>query len=562
MKRTLLFFFSALFLFWPALSEASFDDVPSDHRNFQGVSYLELQGAVDDGENFRPDDTLNRAEIYKILFKVFGETGEGITPSSTFSDVPKDAWFAPYVELALQYDLVFSSQREFGPTKKVSRADALKALFRIYGIPTPIVRPEYREPLYKDVSIQHPRYSLIAKAVELQIVEADENLMFLPYQNITRGDLADLIFALDQWYVEQHGNSNDALGDVHKSEIIADIWRRIVENFYQTEGMEIDEEALFQAAVKGIVESLDDPYSVFFPAATSDSFVEAVTGEFVGIGVYLIQDDVDGSVFITDFVAGSNAKEVGLRVGDEIEEVNGESIAGLPLEQITAKIKGEVNTTVQLTIRRNGSTETYTIERRSLKVTTEEAEIIENDIWYLDINLFTKTNFIEVNTLLEQMEAQVLEPRAIIIDLRSNGGGYINSALSIAGHFIENSDPVVQMDYGDYVNVTRSQGSGEYGKFPIYVLVDAYSASASEIVAAALREQAGAKLVGVTTFGKGTAQQVTNYWDGSILKLTIAQWLTSEGEPIQGVGLEPDIEITGTSGVVDLWLDPVLDDLE
>lgn len=562
MKRSLLFFFSALFLFWPQLSEASFDDVPSDHRNFQGVSYLELQGAVDDGVNFRPDATLNRAEMYKILFKVFGETGEGVTPSPTFNDVPVDAWFAPYVELALQYDLIFSSQREFGPTRTVSRVDALKALFRIYGIATPIVKPEYRDNLYKDVSVLHPKYSTIYKAVELQIVEADDNLMFLPYQNITRGDLADLIFALDQWYVEENGSSNEALGDVYKSEIFADIWRRIVENFYQTEGMEIDEEALFQAAIKGIVESLDDPYSVFFPAATSDSFVEAVTGEFVGVGVYLIQDDLDGSVFITDFVAGSNAREVGLRVGDEIEEVNGESIAGLPLEQITEKIKGEVNTMVTLTIRRNGSTETYTIERRSLKVSTEEAEILENDIWYLDINLFTKTNFIEVNALLEEMEAQVPEPRAIIIDLRSNGGGYINSALSIAGHFIENSEPVVQMDYGDYVNVTRSQGSGEYGQFPIYVLVDAYSASASEIVAAALQEQAGAKLVGKTTFGKGTAQQVTNYWDGSILKLTIAQWLTSKGKPIQGVGLEPDIEVTGTSGVVDLWLDPVLDDLE
>lgn len=562
MKRSLLFFFSALFLFWPQLSEASFDDVPSDHRNFQGVSYLELQGAIDDGVNFRPDATLNRAEMYKMLFRVFGETGEGVTPSPTFNDVPVDAWFAPYVELALQYDLIFSSQREFGPTKTVSRVDALKALFRIYGIATPIVKPEYRDTLYKDVSIQHPKYSTIYKAVELQIVEADDNLMFLPYQNITRGDLADLIFALDQWYVEENGSSNEALGDVYKSEIFADIWRRIIENFYQTEGMEIDEEALFQAAIKGIVESLEDPYSVFFPAATSDSFIEAVTGEFVGVGVYLIQDDLDGSVFITDFVAGSNAKEVGLRVGDEIKEVNGESIAGLPLEQITAKIKGEVNTMVTLTIRRNGSTETYTVERRSLKVSTEEAEIIENDIWYLDINLFTKINFIDVNTLLEEMEAQVPEPRAIIIDLRSNGGGYVNSALSIAGHFIENSAPIVQMDYGDYVNVTRSQGSGEYGQFPIYVLVDAYSASASEIVAAALQEQAGAKLVGKTTFGKGTAQQVTNYWDGSILKLTIAQWLTSEGKPIQGVGLEPDIEVTGTSGVVDLWLEPVLDDLE
>lgn len=552
--RLLSFAFLLSLVIFPS-AFASFSDVPEDHPNYKGISYLELQGAIDSGRNFRPDDPINKAEFYKILLKIFGETGENVSLSVAFSDVPQDAWFAPFVELALRYDLISSSQSYFKPEIYVNRSEALKILFKIYNVAAPLVPVDQREQLFNDIYETHPRYSVIHRAVDFGIIEANVNKNYYAYKSITRSEFADLVFDFDQWYLNQPDTAIGTLQGIHKSEILADIWSRIVNNYYILDDFEIDEEVLFQAAVKGMIQSLEDPFSLYFPPTNSSDFVEAITGEFEGIGVYIIQDSVKGKFFITEFVAGSNAKEVGMLVGDEIDEVDGVPTVGLSIEELTKRIRGPAGTTVTLKIRRNERSFTFDIERRELRVSSEFGEIIENDVWYVDINLFSNTSFIDVNQLMLRLADKVPEPRAIVIDLRGNGGGFIGSALSIAGHFVPNSAPLVQLDYGDFSMTTYNSGRGEYFGIPTYVFVDDFTASASEILAAALREQADAIIIGTSTFGKGTAQEITQYWDGSILKLTIAEWLTSEGNRLQAVGLEPDIEITQKSDYVDLWLD-------
>lgn len=560
-KRLIIIGFLASIILSTNVAFANFTDVDENHPNYNGISYLETIGAVSSGGKFRPDDFLNKAELFKILFASFGENGEGIIPSDSFSDVPKNAWFAPFIELGIKNDLIVIKTDTFHPEGRISRANALKYILKAYGIPTPIIPKSEREQIFNDVSTGNPNYSVIGKAVQMGIISSDLSGNFAPNSGIKRGEFADLVLAMDEWnkYVDALSPS-DASGII-KQDILNDIWNRIVNNYYLPEGAEVDEELLFQSTVKGMINSLGDPYTIYVPPSGANNLISNLTGNFEGIGVYLLQDEASGKIFVTDFVPDSNAKEVGMKIGDVIDEVDGINVVNMSMEEVSNRIKGPAGTKVDIQVRREGNPVNFKIERRKLSIVSITSKIIENDLWYIDINSFTPDNFIEINDHFKTLENLIPEPRAIVIDLRGNGGGFMNSALSIAGHFIPNSRDLIQIDYGTSKATTANTGKGEYSKIPLYVLIDEYSASASEILASALSEQIGAKLVGKQSFGKGTAQQISQYWDGSILKMTIAQWLTSKGKTIQGIGLTPDIKVTQKSSTIDLWLNEVKNDL-
>lgn len=536
---------------------ATYTDVGPEHKNFSGVSYVELQGGSDGGDIFRPDDKIKKAELFKILFKVFGENIENLRISSTFKDVDKKAWYAPFTELAIKFDLVDTSSKLFEPTKTISRREAMATLYKVYGIAAPKLSNDIKVDLFHDVSKDHPLNSFIQRAVDLEIIQANPQKLFKPYESITRGDFADLLLAFDQWYVNHSFEGHEEISNVYKAEILEDIWMRVLESFYLAPDQQIDKEALFQAMIKGMLQSLDDPYTTFLSSEDASKLGEQLTGEFEGIGVYLFQDEKTKKIYVTDFLEGSNAPEAGLKVGDEIRAVDGVSINGLEYTEVVARIKGPTGTKVELTIFRNNVLYDFQIERRKITVQMESAKILYDDVWYVDINSFTATSFIEVNVLLKDLKSQISDPKAIIIDVRGNGGGFLNSALSIAGHFVQHSEPLISLDYGAFIETINNSGEGEYHGIPLYVLIDKYSASASEILAAALNDEANAILVGQKSFGKGTAQQLVQYWDGSILKFTIAHWLSPNGETIEGLGIAPDIEITGTSTSIDLGLDKI-----
>lgn len=551
-KKTLIFI--GILSVFTATASASYTDVPNSNTYYSSISYLELQGATDSGAKFRPDDRIKKAELFKLIFKIFGEEKSN-SKSSSFTDVDSSSWYAQFAELAHEYDLIDKKEKTFSPNANVNKIEAINYLYRMYGIAAPRISEGKRSTLFKDVSVDHPYYSFIKKAIDLGIFEKSPLRKFKPYSYISRGEFANMLFEFDQWYTNESGTKTSSISGVHKSDIFADIWRKILNNYYLQNGTEIDEEALFQAAVKGMVQSLDDPYSVFISGNSADDLVVTLSGEFEGIGVYIVQDEITKKVYITDFVPGSNAKEVGILVGDIIEEVDGTDVAGLGYAEIIRKIKGEAGTQVKLKIRRGTQAFEFNVERRHLDLTLQKGEIIEEDVWYIDINLFDDGSFIEVSSILQELSGQVSKPRAIIIDLRANGGGYLNSALSIAGHFVPYSETLVQLDYGTFREEIMNSGKGEYFGIPLYVFVDGFSASASEILAAALQQKAGAILIGEQTFGKGTAQQINQYWDGSILKLTIAEWLGPDGTAIQGVGISPDHQITGKSSTIDLWME-------
>lgn len=546
-------FFLVLSAFTAQAAAASYGDVFPDSPYYKAISYLELQGASDNSVEFKPENKINKAELFKILFSIFGEKPAKIIRSK-FGDVDPNAWYAPYSELALKYGLIDGSDTNFNASSYVNKVDAMNYLYKTYGIAAPRLAKEKGDALFRDISADHPYYAFIKKATDLGIIQKNPHKNLNPYKYITRAEFADLLFQFDQWYTNESGSKSNTVSGVKKSEILADIWKRILNNFYLKDGETIDEEALYQAAVKGMIESLNDPYTTFIAGNSTQELVSTLSGNFEGIGVYLMQDELTKRIYVTDFVSGSNAIEVGIFVGDEIEEVNDIAVTSMSYAATVANIKGPAGTHVKLKVRRGTQSHTFNVERRALTLELQNGEILDKNVWYVDINLFNDTSFIDVTAIMKELAATIANPKAIIIDLRSNSGGYLNAAISIAGHFVKNSEPIVQLDYGSFVEKILNSGRGEYNGIPLYILVDGYTASASEIVAAALREGDNAIIIGKKTFGKGTAQELTQYWDGSILKLTIAEWLTPNGNAIQGVGLEPDIEITQKSSTLDLWL--------
>lgn len=549
MKKILLALALSAFFVSP-LASAEFDDVSQDHPYYDGISYLELIGAVNPGENFRPDDLVTRAEFFKILFKTLHEDIDDAQGFSSFEDVSTEAWFAPYANLALSYELL--EPGTFEPEKNVSRVKTLSIVMQAYGLGAPIIPKLEREALFSDVQATHPFYSILFQADRMGLITANPETKYFPFQSLTRGELADMMFQMEVWNTESLTSETDE--GFYKSDIFGDIWEHIVNDFYLESGFEIDEEVLFQTAVNAILESLNDPYSVYFPADEANEFADAVSGEFEGIGVVLTQDEETLAVFIAEVLTGSPAEAIGLKSGDQISAVDDVSTEGMALEAVMGRIKGAAGTEVKLSIIRDEKTYTYKIVRAQIELDLVKGKLYANDVWLIDIDSFASSIYEDMMLTLEELAAEEPEPSAIVLDLRGNPGGYINMGNFVAGLFVEHVTPLVILDYGAHQETIVNGDTGPYKDIPLYILVDGYSASTSEIVAQTLKEVGGATVIGTQTFGKGSAQQVVSYWDGSMLKMTIAHWLSSKGTSINGVGVTPDILVTETDGEEDEWL--------
>jgi len=283
---------------------------------------------------------------------------------------------------------------------------------------------------------------------------------------------------------------------------------------------------------------------------------------YEGIGAFLVQDDASGQVYITEFVEDSPASNSGLKIGDEITAIDDTTIENMLMQDVINRVKGPEGTTVKITVLRDGKTLTFSIERAEVTITLESAEIIEDNIWYINLDAFANNMYYRFMDLIDNLEDQVEEPRAIVIDLRGNGGGYLNSANFVAGQFVPHLVPLIQLDYGSFTETIYNGDVGEYYEIPTYIFVDQFTASASEILAGTLQEEGNAIIIGTQTFGKGTTQQVVTYWDGSIIKFTMAHWLTSQGNSVNEIGITPDILIEDDEDPdTDLWLEELVDQL-
>lgn len=320
-----------------------------------------------------------------------------------------------------------------------------------------------------------------------------------------------------------------------KLEAIEDV---ISEYYYEEEDINVDE--MIEGMYAGMVDSLGDPYSVYYTEEEWNDLMEDTEGVYYGIGAYVSIDETTGFGKISGIISGTPAEEAGLRENDIIYQVDGELMQGMELSEIVSHIKGEEGTTVHLTIYREGE-EDYLeidIERRKVEAPTVSYEMLDNGIGYIQITEFdeiTVDQFTEAMAVIEGSDA-----KGLILDLRSNPGGSLSAVVDIARQILPEGLIVYTEDRTGDRTEYSCDGKNEL-QIPMVVLINGNSASASEILAGAIKDYGVGTLMGTTTFGKGIVQRVLPLTDGTALKLTVSAYYTPKGNNIHEIGIEPDI---------------------
>ncbi|RJQ30004.1 S41 family peptidase [Candidatus Parcubacteria bacterium] len=333
-------------------------------------------------------------------------------------------------------------------------------------------------------------------------------------------------------------------------------WHFINENYLRNEKI-TDQEKVY-GAVRGLVGSLGDPNSVFFSPEEGSKFREDIQGSFSGIGAELgIRNE---RLTVIAPLKDTPASRAGLLPGDQIFKINSTSTDGITVEKAVTLIRGPENTPVTLSILRKGweGPQDITIVRAPIIVPTIDFEMKDENIAHFQIHSFnSNVNILFYRAAFEALSAGA---RGIILDVRGNPGGFLDTAVDLAGWFLPRGKLVVKEATREgTAKEFYASGNSAFADFPVVVLINQGSASASEILAGTLRDNRNVKLVGEQSFGKGTVQQLETLKDGSSLKITIADWVLPKGGALEGVGLRPDIEVERTDEDIQKERDPQLE---
>jgi len=342
------------------------------------------------------------------------------------------------------------------------------------------------------------------------------------------------------------------------TELFAPFWQawQLVHDKYVDQP--VDDGALMRGAIKGMLEALGDEHSAYMDPFQYKDATATLQGEYEGIGAWV---NTDGKFLtISEPMPGSPAEKAGLKPGDQIIAIDGEDMTGILPELARRKVLGPKGTSVVLTIQREGEEQPFDVEvtRASINVPSVTSKMLDGNVAYLRVYTFGETTTSELRKALDTLLAE--KPVGLVLDLRNNGGGYLQTGIEVASEFIDKG-VIVMEESGDGTreNFDALPG-GKATEIPMVVLVNKYSASASEIVAGAIQDHGRGKLVGETTFGKGSVQSwIPLVDDQGAVRITVARWLTPEGRQIHKVGLTPDVAIALTEADTQANKDPQLD---
>ena len=315
---------------------------------------------------------------------------------------------------------------------------------------------------------------------------------------------------------------------------LVDTYYAIKENYYG----ELDTDALVDSAIQGMISSIGDVYTTYSDTESTSDFMQTVSGVYEGIGCTIAMD-LDGRIIIVDMFENSPSERAGLQVGDIIIKIDGEDYTDKSSTDMANYIKENNNSEVNLTILREDEEIDVTVVREKIEIPYVSGEVIEKDekkVGYINISLFSSTVGSQFKNKLEELEDEGID--SLVIDVRDNNGGYLSGVTSIINMLTKKGDIIYQLENSDGV-VSKKDDTKEKRTYPIAILVNSASASASEILAAAIKESYGGFVVGTNTYGKGTVQQTTTLPDGSMIKYTVQKWLTPNGNWVNEVGLEP-----------------------
>lgn len=304
----------------------------------------------------------------------------------------------------------------------------------------------------------------------------------------------------------------------------------------------LDDNELMEAALTGLMSAPGDPHMDYMTPDAYSQAREGLTSEYEGIGATVQQDEDTGALVIVRPLPGSPAEASGILAGDEIVTVDGEDITGMDQSTIIGMVKGPAGTDVVLGVRRAGEEELIeiTVTRAQISLPTVDYEVLDGNIGYVILYSFSQNSDVELANALNEMDVENLD--GLILDLRGNTGGYLDTTLRVMSLFIERG--VIFVERGpNGEDQTQAFGNAIAPTVPMVVLVDQYSASASEVVAGALQDHGRARIVGVSTFGKGSVQTWRELSNGGGIRITISRWYTPNGNSVEPDGITPDVEV-------------------
>ncbi len=508
----------------------AFEDVDS-----KAVERLLQKEILEDSKHFLPEVPCTRAQYIEWVLKNINEDVSGERIREPYIDVEPTDWFAAFVGRAWQMGVIESGVY-FRPQDAITRVEALKIALKVEGISIP--KGGFESYGYLDFPKAAEDRGTLHKALELGIIKPVEDKLFGTNIPMNRLECVQLIDAValsrrseQTIHIEVGGNQQELDGTF--DEVL-----RALETKYLY-GDQIDSEALIESAINGMVNSLNDEHTVFFTNEEVNNFLTSVGVETqYGIGSQ-VGIDKDGRTIIIKPLRNSQAEKAGLKPGDVILKVDDVDVSSgdTLLEEVVGLIKGVEGTTVKLEYERKGKTYQVQIVRAPIRIESLAAQVKDGYL-IIEIDFFGNDTANGVRNAIE--EYPIAAQKGIVIDLRNNPGGFLDAAVDLMSWFVPKDTVIVKTRGADYLHSEDVEGPGTYTDIPLVVLVNNLSASASEIVAGAVQDAKRGVVIGEQTFGKGTAQELLQFSNGTALKVTIAEWLTPDERSIEAVGITPD----------------------
>lgn len=511
-----------------------------------GVGAVAVKEVLQVGENA----IVSRGEFLRSTVILLGFDVEKAKRAKLPFHRPVPRNLLPYIQIALERGALDAFGGEFLHAKGITRGEALQVLMALKNL-----KPREKGISFGDVPKGGKLEAAVQVAVEKGWLDPLRQNVF-GVQKVLTGKEAILILQRVQGEatISQKFQKAETAPVIHirletvpaaelpKEDILRNVWR-IINQLYLFKKEKLKGEDAVYSAIDALVKSLKDPYTIFMRPTPAQEFQTQIQGEVSGIGAQV--EFIDGVLVIVAPLPGSPAKKAGLLPGDQILAVGGESLQGLGFIDAVSKVRGPKGSIAKLKIRRNGGELEVSVERDSIRVPEIELSYVK-DIAVIKLMQFGQTTEKEFRSLLGKVEEG--HPQGVILDVRDNPGGLLHAATIVLSAFLPEGSTVASIAAldGTYNEVT-GHPSIINPETRVMVLVNKGSASASEIVAGALQDAKRATVVGETTFGKGTVQQLIDFADQSSLKLTVAEWLTPAGRKIEGKGITPDILVEGQS---------------
>jgi carboxyl-terminal processing protease len=541
--------FSGIILSFFALSQSIFafySDVPPSYVYHDEIKTLyDAKLLPEEPSNmFYPDQALKIPDLYKFILS-FSKIPLSTRINLPYLDTNNEAPYAKYIQTAIDLKILRPGLNSYlGVSMSVAKRTALEIMFKTLGIGVDQLFDRDYFP-FKDLSRNSELAPVAQKAYEIGIVETPEN-MFKMAKTITRGEAIYYLYMINEYNpesairitIDDSSGSTEEIAQDPEFEALAGVYSALKNRYLYKE--DLAQGNLLYDAIGGLLSKVKDQYTVF-QEPSSSSIIDQLSNEYDGIGMSL--DLINENITVVSPFKDSPAEKAGLKTNDIIIKVDDKSVIGQSAESVSAKLRGEKGTTVKITVLRNGQELSFNVTRDTIKYKSVDYSVKtynKKNIAYINV-----VNFGD-NTYQEFLDAAKLivadkSIKGIILDLRNNPGGYIDVAVDMVGLFTSEVKTAVKLKFYDgEISEYKTTGDGLLSGYKTVLLINEGSASASEIVAGAMKDYKLATLIGKKSFGKGSVQEVKTYDDGSLFKYTISYWLTPNGNSINKLGITPD----------------------